>query len=176
MANTNAYSAFDKQFKEACKVINLTYEYPGYAGEKKWAIITNYTEAELRINFGDCIAEFEPFVVLTIEQGKTITKFESNERKHRKRQAELGDAFDFESGITEIHHRELIKFSELNVMNRITLRDAVMQLKPIQRRRFIKKYIYGFSSREIAEQEGVNYSKVDKSIAAAIKNLKNILE
>ena len=34
----------------------------------------------------------------------------------------------------------------------------------------------GKSSRVIAKEEGVAYSAVDKSIAAAIKNLKNILD
>ena len=37
-------TAIDKQFKTECKVINLKYEYPGYSGKEKWAIITNLPE------------------------------------------------------------------------------------------------------------------------------------
>ena len=45
--NTYYLSALDEQFKYDCKVINLSYEYPGYTGEEKWAIITDLTEEEL---------------------------------------------------------------------------------------------------------------------------------
>ena len=42
--NTYYLSALDEQFKYDCKVINLSYEYPGYTGKEKWAIITDLTE------------------------------------------------------------------------------------------------------------------------------------
>ena len=45
--NTYYLSALDEQFKCDCKVINLSYEYPGYTGDEKWAIITDLTEKEL---------------------------------------------------------------------------------------------------------------------------------
>ena len=45
--NTYYLSALDEQFKYECKVINLSYEYPGYTGKEKWAIITDLTEEEL---------------------------------------------------------------------------------------------------------------------------------
>lgn len=45
--NTYYLTALDEQFKCDCKVINLSYEYPGYTGEEKWAIITDLTEEEL---------------------------------------------------------------------------------------------------------------------------------
>lgn len=45
--NTYYLSALDEQFKYECKVINLSYEYPGYTGKEKWAIITDLTEKEL---------------------------------------------------------------------------------------------------------------------------------
>lgn len=45
--NTYYLSAFDAQFKYECKVINLSYEYPGYTGKEKWAIITDLTEKNL---------------------------------------------------------------------------------------------------------------------------------
>ena len=37
--NTYYLSALDEQFKYECKVINLSYEYPGYTGKEKWAIL-----------------------------------------------------------------------------------------------------------------------------------------
>lgn len=49
-------SALDEQFKFECKVINLSYEYPGYIGEEKWAIITGLTEEELNERYAEKIA------------------------------------------------------------------------------------------------------------------------
>ena len=43
-------------------------------------------------------------------------------------------------------------------------------LQPLQRERLMKNVCCGLSSRAIAKQEGVYYSSVDKSIAAAKKN------
>ncbi len=49
-------------------------------------------------------------------------------------------------------------------------------LKPVQRERMIKAILLGMSSRKIAKEEGVYYSVVDKSIAAARKNFKKFYE
>ena len=49
-------------------------------------------------------------------------------------------------------------------------------MKPIQKERLCKVVLLGLSSRKIAQEEGVNYSAVDKSIAAAIKNFKKYYE
>ena len=46
-----------------------------------------------------------------------------------------------------------------------------MKLTSTQRRRLYAHLVEGKSSRTIAKEEGVNYSKVDKSIAAGIKKI-----
>lgn len=53
--NTYYLSALDEQFKYECKVINLSYEYPGYTGKEKWAIITDLTEKELIEKYDEII-------------------------------------------------------------------------------------------------------------------------
>ena len=45
--NNSINLTLDEQFDKDCKVIKLKYEYPGYTGEEKWAIITGLTEEEL---------------------------------------------------------------------------------------------------------------------------------
>lgn len=45
--NNSTNLTLDEQFDKDCKVIKLKYEYPGYTGEEKWAIITGLTEEEL---------------------------------------------------------------------------------------------------------------------------------
>lgn len=54
--NTYYLTALDEQFKCDCKVINLSYEYPGYTGEEKWAIITDLTEEELIEKYEEIIS------------------------------------------------------------------------------------------------------------------------
>lgn len=56
--NSYYLSAHDEQFKYDCKVINLSYEYPGYTGEEKWAIITDLTEEELRKKYEEIISSY----------------------------------------------------------------------------------------------------------------------
>lgn len=62
--NTYYLSALDEQFKYECKVINLSYEYPGYTGKEKWAIITDLTEKELIEKYDEIISSYKPFILL----------------------------------------------------------------------------------------------------------------
>ena len=56
--NTYYLTALDEQFKCDCKVINLSYEYPGYTGKEKWAIITDLTEEELIEKYEEIISSY----------------------------------------------------------------------------------------------------------------------
>ena len=58
--------------------------------------------------------------------------------------------------------RDYMKLDKTNV--------TITMLQPLQRERLMKNVCCGLSSRAIAKQEGVYYSSVDKSIAAAKKN------
>lgn len=177
MENTTI-SVLDEQFKNDCKTINLKYEYPGYVGYEQWAIITDLSEEELKAKYSEQIAPFRPFVILSASFGTVRDDFRRNEKKHHMRAVRSGHAFDF-SEDTEEHHTEIatntLEDDFLYLEEVEELRKAIQQLKPIQRERLVKYFFQGKSSREIAKEEGVNYSKVDKSIAAAIKNLKKIL-
>jgi len=62
-------SAREEQFRKECKVINLTYEYPGYKGIEEWAIITNLSEEELSSKYSEQVAKFIPYIVLSASFG-----------------------------------------------------------------------------------------------------------
>ena len=172
-------SAREEQFRKECKVINLTYEYPGYKGIEEWAIITNLSEEELSSKYSEQVAKFIPYIVLSASFGQVRDDYIRNENKHHMRAVRNGHAFDF-SEDTEEHHIDIsyntLEDDILANDEICRLREAIMQLKPIQRERLVKFFFEGKSSRVIAKEEGVAYSAVDKSIAAAIKNLKNFLE
>ena len=174
------FNKLEIQFQEECKVINLRYEYDGYIGNEQWAIISELTEKEILEKYRSIVSDYIPFIVLTPAFGEVRDEYRRNEKKFQMRAARKHDFYNFEDSEIELHHAELVtddleedffKSEEEQV-----LRKAIQQLKPIQKERLIKYYFEGKSSRQIAKEEGVNYSKVEKSINVALKNLKNFLK
>lgn len=106
MANTlnNKKGQDDKKYK----VINLKYEYEGYEGNEKWAIISELSEKELFGLYPDKMRRYSPFILLSIEQGKVIDDFKLNEDKYRKRSINNEDYFGYSEGLTENLHTEAI--------------------------------------------------------------------
>jgi DNA-directed RNA polymerase specialized sigma subunit, sigma24 homolog len=67
---------------------------------------------------------------------------------------------------------------EETVLNRIQYKDlykAINTLTAIQRRRIILYYFGGFTMEEIANQEGISFQKISRSIQKAEKKLKKFL-
>ena len=175
----NIFNAQNEQFYIDCEVIETKYEYPQYTGVEKWIIITDLTEEELNGKYAEQIAPLKPYIILSRSFGEVRKDFRRNEKKHHMRAVRSGHAFDF-SEETEEHHTEIATNDleeDFLLREEIEeLRNAIQLLTQTQRERLIKFFFEGKSSRVIAKEEGVAYSAVDKSIAAAIKNLKNILD
>lgn len=180
-------------FTKDCKLINLQFEYSGFTGKEEWAIITELTEKELSKKFTDIIDRYKPFILLSMAQGEVIAESEQNNDKYEKRAFRTLDAYSYEDDIFEQFHKEAIvpfvdpfeeaeeeKIQMAKEIERIKeikkVRKALGMMKPIQRNRLMKTAVLGMSSRKIAVEEGVNYSSVDKSIAAAIKSFKKFYE
>lgn len=105
----------------------------------------------------------------------------------------MKQAYGYEDDISEQFHRELItpfvdpfeqaeeerieeEKEQLRQLEIAKVRKVLEMLKPVQRERLLKAILLGMSSRKIAKEEGVYYSVVDKSIAAARKNFKKFYE
>ena len=183
----------EELFAKDCKLINLRYEYTNYTGKEKWAVVTELTEKELRKKYPDIIKRYTPFVLLSMAQGEVINEADRNDDKYEKRAKRTLDVYGYEDDISEQFHRELItpfadpfeqaekehlkiKKEQLRRMEIAKVRKVLEMMKPIQKERLCKVVLMGLSSRKIAQEEGVNYSAVDKSIAAAIKNFKKYYE
>ena len=179
----------EELFAKDCKLINLRYEYTNYTGKEKWAVVTELTEKELRKKYPDIIKRYTPFVLLSMAQGEVINEADRNDDKYEKRAKRTLDVYGYEDDISEQFHRELItpfadsfeqaeeeqleiEKEQLRRMEIAKVRKVLEMMKPIQKERLCKVVLLGLSSRKIAQEEGVNYSAVDKSIAAAIKNFK----
>ena len=183
----------EELFAKDCKLINLRYEYTNYTGKEKWAVITELTEKELRKKYPDIIKRYTPFVLLSMAQGEVINEADRNDDKYEKRAKRTLDVYGYKDDISEQFHRELItpfadpfeqaeeeqlkiEKEQLRRMEIAKVRKVLEMMKPIQKERLCKVVLLGLSSRKIAQEEGVNYSAVDKSIAAAIKNFKKYYE
>ena len=177
--NTYYLSALDEQFKYECKVINLSYEYPGYTGKEKWAIITDLTEEELSEKYDEIISSYRPFILLSSLFGSVRADFIRNEDKFSKRAKRSISIFDF-SEETEEHHLEVAAndLEEEAISNETAEQGqaAIAQLKSIQRERLIKYFFEGKTLLQIAAEEGKSYSTVYESYQTALKKLKKYLK
>ena len=176
---TTTFDYRKKQFSLECKAINLRYEYENYTGEERYAIITALSREELLDKYADIMDNYSPFVLLTLEQGAAITEHQNNDAKFRMRGLLYGHAYDINDGEFEEHHPELAASED--IIEQIDKKDKLCRIRKllnglpeIQKRRLIKHFFYNKSSREIAKEEGVNYSTVDKSIAAGIEKIKKL--
>lgn len=79
----NNISALEEQFIQECKLINLNYEYPGYTGEEKWAIISDLTEEDIMRKYAELIQPYSPFLLLNSSFGEIRKNYIRNEKKHQ---------------------------------------------------------------------------------------------
>ena len=109
LKKNNAQADAKKRFAEECKVINLKYEYHGYIGDERYAIVSELSEAELLEKYPDIIQMYVPFVLLSVEQGRVLEEFDRNEDKFEKRQKRDKDILRFAEDETARLHSRLIE-------------------------------------------------------------------
>ena len=168
------------------KVINLKYEYEGYGGNEKWAIISELSEKELYGLYPDEMRRYSPFLMLSVEQGKAIADFKLNEDKYRKRSINNEDYFGYSEGLTENLHTEAIvsdfveqqeneEYCKMREELKQRLFDqAIASLTEKQRRHLLLRYVEGKTSVEIAREEGISEQAVRKNTQTAIRKFEKI--
>ncbi len=176
--------SIEEQFADDCKVINLRYEYPGFIGEPKWAVISHLTEREILERYPEQIAAHTPFIVLDSEVREIRRDYIRNEKKYAYRQNNCEDSYGYDEGVSEAFHAELTtpdyitqKFEIENLQLRNQrLYKALSMLTEPQRRRLILSCIYKIPERDIAEKEGKSKTSIHESLVSAIKNFKKFYE
>ena len=177
--DSNISSAHNEQSKNDYQIINLEYEYPGYTGEEKWAIITDLSEEELNKKYSDQISMFTPFIVLPTSFGEPREEYIRNEHKHEMRRKLYGDQFSVDDNL-EIYHPELIVNDLLesivfnDEINQI--KDAIQSLNKHQRSRISRYFFQDKKLKEIAEEDNISISAVYYSIQCGINNLKKFFK
>ena len=93
----------EELFAQDCKLINLRYEYSGFTGTEKWAIITELSEEALWDKYPDVISRYTPFILLSMAQGEVISESHRNNDKYEKRSKRTIDVYGYEDDIFEFH-------------------------------------------------------------------------
>ena len=95
-------------FAQDCKLINLRYEYSGFTGTEKWAIITELSEEALWDKYPDVISRYTPFILLSMAQGEVISESHRNNDKYEKRSKRTIDVYGYEDDVFEQFHPKSI--------------------------------------------------------------------
>mgnify|MGYP006949746113 CR=1 FL=1 len=107
MTNKLTLTEQEELFAKDCKLINLKYEYNGYTGDEKWAIITELSVKELWEKYPLVIERYSPFVHLSIAQGEVIDDANRNEDKYAKRSSRTLDCYGYDDEMSSQFHKEL---------------------------------------------------------------------
>ena len=150
--------ALTEDFKAHCKIIKLGYEYPGYTGIEKYAIVTDLSYAQIMERYAPVAEHYCPFLLLSKAAGEVIADFKRNEDKFSKR-IQKDDCYGFEDGMTERYNIECCvpDFTEAlfrECFPQRLVEKAFALLTPIQQSR-VKQHIFGKKSfAKIAASEG----------------------
>ena len=116
------------------KLINLKYEYNGYTGDERWAIITELSVKKLWEKYPLVIERYSPFVHLSIAQGEVIDDTNRNEDKYAKRSSRTLDCYGYDDEMSSQFRKEL----------------AIMFDDPFERRKACPLHLYGDAAQPFA--------------------------
>lgn len=184
---TNTFEEKKDLFKKECKVINLRYEYEGYAGTEKWAVVSELSEKELFRKYPNEIRRYVPFVLLSVEHGKAIAEYNRNEDKFKKRRQNNESGYGFDELTESLHtevsvpdffaQQELCEYYNDREEEKMRLyAKAVASLSEKQYRYLKMRFLDGMDVVEIAEAEGVLRQAIHKHILMAKKKFEKIFE
>lgn len=165
------------EFREMCFPFLLEEEYPGWTGEEKWGIVTDFSEDALLEEYPKIMEALSPYLMLPSGYGEIRREYENNERRSR-RAKESESLFGYDED-TEVCHPALVSedFTQ-ELADRELLKEAFACITGIQKERVYKHYFLGMSLKEIAESEGEGASKnaVWESIRTALKKMRDFIE
>lgn len=147
-------------------ILNLEKEYPGYTGTEKWMIITDQDPAVLKTMCPEIVPFLDSSVVVGTDVGRVIIDYKNNDRKHERHY----ECIDYSNSFVNDYEG----IQELDMLNSVWLEEAVEQLPETQKRRIMKRYVGGYSMKEIAKAERVSFQSVATSIRRGIAFLKSI--
>lgn len=174
----NQFDVLKGEFQNECKIINSIYEYEGYIGNEKGAIISELSEKEILEKYKPFVQEYIPFFILPPMYGEVRQQFRRNENKHYMRMVR-GHFYPLEEDLEEHHPEIAIEDCAAQIFAQEQNRElwiAIDSLNEKQRKRFIAYYFEGKAYREIADEEGVDHKTINHSVEIALEKLRIPLE
>ena len=178
--NTLNLDALTEAFKADCKVIRLKYEYPGYTGTEKYAIISDLSYEQIVEKHAPVVKQYIPFLLLSKAAGEVFAEFKRNEDKFFKRM-QRDDSYGFEDGTTELYNSGICvpdftgELFEEEKDSRIVW-AAFARLTPTHKK-YVRQHLFGGKTfTRIDKDEGKSIKTVQEAYIAAIKKMKKFLK
>ena len=178
--NTLNLDALTEAFKADCKVIRLKYEYPGYTGTEKYAIISDLSYEQIVEKHAHVVKPYIPFLLRSKAAGEVFAEFKRNEDKFFKRM-QRDDSYGFDDGTTELYNAGICvpdftgELFEEEKDSRIVW-AAFARLTPTQKK-YVRQHLFGGKTfTRIAKDEGKSIKTVQEAYIAAIKKMKKFLK
>ena len=161
-------------------MIRLKYEYPGYTGTEKYAIISDLSYEQIVEKHAPVVKPYIPFLLLSKAAGEVIAEFKRNEDKFFKRM-QRDDSYGFEDGTTELYNAGICvpdftgELFEEEKDSRIVW-AAFARLTPTQKK-YVRQHLFGGKTfTRIAKDEEKSIKTVQEGYIAAIKKMKKFLK
>ena len=167
------WKRIEKILNEGFIAIDLVEEYGGassYVGEKTFAIATNLSEEKLLATFSNELQSYKPYIVITGAMYKAIKVQEFNDERERKREALYHDSFaNLDIYLIDEMSNPVQICESIQTLNYIF--DKIETLPDNQGPRIYKRFILGFTAREIAQEEGVTTAAIRSSVRFAKRSI-----
>lgn len=163
--------------RKAYELIDLEQIYPGMQDEIRWAVVTNLEEPILLREYPELESK-RPFLLLSFEQGEEILKVWREDMLWEKREEMrwLRHGSLYPPSETCSSHQDLIEKQIQQEAFWQRVLQGFAELTETQRRRALLYWGEGKTLREIAEEEGVGYTKIQASIEQSRKKLQKFLK
>lgn len=163
--------------RKAYELIDLEQIYPGMQEEIRWAVVTNLEEPILLREYPELESK-RPFLLLSFEQGEEILKVWREDMLWEKREEMrwIRHGSLYPPSETCSNHQDLIEKQIQQEAFWQRVLQGFAELTETQRRRALLYWGEGKTLREIAEEEGVGYTKIQASIEQSRKKLQKFLK
>lgn len=156
------------------KIIDLSKEYTDYKDDIPYAIVTNLSEDELVDKLGDKIEQYSPYIILTHAMYKAMRKSFLNDERERLRDIKYHDACSLDSALFLVDEMA----NPVRVCESIYTMDCILKrMRELPHKigpRVYKRYVIGFTVKEIAEQENSNIWVILKCLERALPDIHDI--
>lgn len=180
--NSKSIDLLQAEFNKDCDVIDQLEEYhEGYFGPR-WLISTLLTEKELIAKYGEIIKNYSPYMLISPNVGNIFLK-SRKENENYEKQIKRKKVMTFEEGITDQVHPEISQEDYCTQIEKESLSEERVQLilnvlrmcNELEYSRMYKKCFENKSIQEIADEENVCRTSVNKSIISCRKKVTGIL-